>query len=391
MSPAAPGEVLSDGSLLLRHVALADGGGPVDLLVGDGRVASIERGSGAPRWVCLPPLADLHVHANRAFTPAPARPRGLDDAARNVAATLARFGVADHRRHAALLFGAARSHATTRVRTHADVDAGTGLAAVAGTLQAAEEFAPGMQIETVAFAAADSDPVSADGRRRLREAVALGAGLLGAAPAFCDQPQATIDAVLDLAGELGVAVDLHLDEHLQPAACLSGYLARAVARRGLEGRVTLSHGCAIAALDDAARKRTLDELAAARITVIALPRTNLYLQDATGSLPRHRGIANVREMIRHGVAVRFASDNIRDAFYPFGDADLIGVAMDAILATQLDDGGEVVAAICAGRRRPAVDEPADFVLIRADSLDAVFAEAPAERWIARRGVLQLAR
>ncbi|MEO0998782.1 MAG: hypothetical protein AAFX58_14795, partial [Pseudomonadota bacterium] len=328
MSPAAPGETRADGSWLLRHVGLADDGGAVDLIVADGRIESIERGAGAVRWVCLPPLADLHVHANRAFTPAPARPRGLDDAARNVAETMARFGVDDHRRHAALLFAAARSHATTRVRTHADVDAGSGLAAVAGTLQAAAEFAPDMEIETVAFAAAGSDPVTVEGRRRLREAVALGAGFLGAAPAFCDDPKATIDAVLDLAGELDVPVDLHLDEHLQASACLSGHLAQAVSRRGLEGQVTLGHGCAIAILDDDERRRTLDQLAAARITVIALPRTNLYLQDATGTVPRHRGIVNVREMIRHGIPVRFASDNVRDAFYPFGDADLIGVAMD---------------------------------------------------------------
>ena len=213
----------------------------------------------------------------------------------------------------------------------------------------------------------------------------MGAHYLGAAPAFCPDPAASIDAILDLAVELSVPVDLHLDEHLDPSRSFSGHLASATIDRGLAGRVTLGHACAISTLAPREQARVIDTLARAEITVIALPRTNLYLQDSGGNTPTLRGVTSVSEMLAAGVAIRFASDNVRDAFYPYGDADLLGVAMDGILATQVDDPQNVVAAICDGRYSLAEGDPADLVLLPGASVDAVLAEAPAQRWLCRAG------
>jgi cytosine/adenosine deaminase-related metal-dependent hydrolase len=46
---------------------------------------------------------------------------------------------------------------------------------------------------------------------------------MGAVPAYYANPHASIDALPDLARELGVGIDLHLDEHLDAARSLSGY------------------------------------------------------------------------------------------------------------------------------------------------------------------------
>lgn len=380
-----PGEPRADGSLHLQGIVLAGADQAADLTIERGRITAVRTSTEAPKWVCLPPLADLHVHANRAFTPPQSRPSGLEDAVRKVAGVFDAFTREDYRRHAGLLIDAAFRHGTTRIRTHADIDPGSGLDAVAGSLQAGADFADTVDVEVVAFAASGSDPATPAGRDLLREAIAMGAHYLGAAPAFCPDPAASIDAVLDLAIELSVPVDLHLDEHLDPGRSFSTHLANATIERGLTGRVTLGHACAISTLAPAERLRVIDRLAEAEIMVIALPRTNLYLQDSGDHTPVLRGITSVAEMVAAGVAVRFASDNVRDAFYPYGDADLIGVAMDGILATQVDDPPTVVAAICDGRHSLAEDDPADMVLLPGASVDAVLAEAPVRRWLCRSG------
>ena len=380
-----PGEVGADGSSHLHGVVFAGSDDVVDLTIEDGRVSAIRKSGRAAEWVCLPPLADLHVHANRAFTPPESRPRGLEDAVRKVAGVFDAFTAEDYRRHAVMLIDAAFRHGTTRIRTHADIDPGIGLDAVAGSLQAGTDFADTVEVEVVAFAASGSDPATTAGRNLLREAISMGAHYLGAAPAFCPDPAASVDAILDLAVELSVPVDLHLDEHLDPSRSFSGHLADATIDRGLAGRVTLGHACAISTLASPEQARVIDMLARAEITVIALPRTNLYLQDSGDNTPTLRGVTSVSEMLAAGVAVRFASDNVRDAFYPYGDADLLGVAMDGILATQVDDPRTVVAAICAGRHSFAEGDPADLVLLPGASVDAVLAKAPARRWLCRAG------
>jgi len=375
----------------MRFVGLVFAGARdvVDLCVRDGQVSCISPSAGPPRWFCIPPLADLHVHANRAFTPPSSRPRGLEDAVGNVAGLFASFDATDYRDHAMMLIDAARRHGTTRLRTHADVDPAVGLQAVAGSLDARGRCREDVDVEVVAFAAAGADPATAEGRAMLRDAVAMGADFIGAAPAFCAEQMATIDAVLDLAAELSVPVDMHLDEHLDPDRCASGYVAEATMARAMEGRVTIGHACAVAMLPSTARSRLIEALAEARITVIALPRTNLYLQDAATSLPIRRGVAPVREMSLAGVPVRFASDNVRDAFFPYGDADLVGVARDGILASHLDESQQVVAAICDGRVVLEEGDCADMVLLRGTDFDALIADPPARRWVVRRGQPQL--
>jgi len=360
-----------------------------DLYVRNGVISAIVPASGAATWLCTPPLADLHVHANRAFTPPRSRPRGLDDAVSKVAGLFSSFESEDYEHHARMLIDAAYRHATTRLRTHADIDPVIGLKSVAGSIRAGEVYRESVEVEVVAFASASADPATAEGKAMLRDAIQMGAGFIGAVPAFCADQTATIDAVLELAVECDVPVDLHLDEHLQAERCASGYLAAATLERGLQGRVTIGHACAVSMLPTSERRQVIDALAEARITVIALPRTNLYLQDATTSLPLRRGLTPVGEMLASGVSVRFASDNVRDAFFPYGDADLLGVAMDGILASHVDDPVRVIAAICDGRTALAVGDPADMVLLPGESLDAILAQAPSARWVVRGGSPEL--
>src|SRR5260370_645661 len=155
--------------------------------------------------------------------------------------------------------------------------------------------------------------------------------------------------------------------------------------RGLQGRVTLSHLCVLAALDAKAAAALIDKLARAEITVVALPETNLFLQERGETTPVRRGITRVRELLAAGVKVRLGTDNICDWFFPFGDGDMLETACMAAVAAHLDDVPQLIAAACDGRRGIEEGDAADLVLIQASSFDDALARRPSERIVFKGG------
>ena len=83
--------------------------------------------------------------------------------------------------------------------------------------------------------------------------------------------------------------------------------------------------------------------------------------------------------------VRFGSDNVRDVFFPYGDADPLEAAFLAALATHVDDEDALLAAIADGRTRVQQGDPADLVVIEAASLQDALARRPADRLVLRGG------
>ncbi len=209
----------------------------------------------------------------------------------------------------------------------------------------------------------------------------MGANFLGAS---LNAPRA-IDALFTLAERSNLPVDLHLDEHMEPSRALAPMVAEAVIARGLQGRVTFSHLCVLSALAADHARALIERIAAAEITVIALPETNLLLQDRVDGTPRRRGLTLVRELLAAGVKVRLGSDNVRDWFYPFGDGDMLDTARLAVMAAHLDDTAELLGAICDGRCAIEEGAPADLVLIPACSLDDALSRRPAGRIVFKSG------
>jgi cytosine deaminase len=236
-----------------------------------------------------------------------------------------------------------------------------------------------LDVDVIAFATSKSDLADAHALERLQRAVEMGADLIGASLNASADPPRALEALLDLAERSGLPVDLHLDEHLEPDRMLSELVADAVIARGLHGRVTLSHVCALAALDAAAAGKLIDKFARAGVTVVALPTANLFLQDRGAASPLRRGVTRVRELIAAGVPVRCGTDNVRDWFFPLGDGDMLESALFAAVAAHLDDAAALIGAICDGRRAIAEGDVADLVLLPCTSLDDALSRRPADR------------
>ena len=372
---------------VIAGVALGDRPGSFDISLSCGEIAAIEVAStdDKPSWLALPAFVNMHAHADRSFVSPFTRPASLEDAVRAAKLQRASSSSQDIAARARLLLDRAASHGTLGIRTHTDVDPAIGMRAIEGVRVAAAEVAGFMDVEIVAFANAANDPLRPGCLDLMRTAVARGATLLGGVPAMYDKPWESTEALLDLATELNIGVDLHLDEHLDGASSLLDSLAHAVVERGLQGRITASHACAVSNLNIDQMRRVLENVARAEVTLVVLPELNLYLQQRGEPVPRQRGLAPVLEAVRAGVAVRLGTDNVRDWFFPFGDADLLESGYVAALAAHLDAPADLLAALCDGRRGLTVGEPADLVLIRAGSLDDALARRPSDRVLLRKG------
>ncbi len=127
--------------------------------------------------------------------------------------------------------------------------------------------------------------------------------------------------------------------------------------------------------------------------MISLPLCNLYLQDRRTEgfprTPRWRGVTLIRDLLDAGVPVACASDNVRDAFYAFGDFDLLEIYAQSLQLAHLDahlaDSVRVVTSTAAdlvGRPehgRIAPGAPAHLVLLAAQSFSELLSRPGAPR------------
>src|SRR5262249_53448284 len=271
----------------------------------------------------------LHAHADRAYTVQSFRPRSFADALAAAASARTGLTAADVEARAMRLFERSVAHGVTRIRTHTDVDPVVELRSMEGILAAKRRVAASIDVEIVGFSSSRDDLAQSPALARLKRAVDAGADLLGASLNSSADPTRALAALLDLAERADLPVDIHLDEHLQPEKMLAALVADEVIARGLQGRVTLSHLCVLAALDTSAAAELIAKLPHPSITTLALPETNLFLQERGEASPIRRGVTLVRELLAEGGKVRLGSDNVRDWFFPFGDADRLDTALFA--------------------------------------------------------------
>jgi cytosine/creatinine deaminase len=371
----------------INAIAMPDRSGVFSVILRDGLVRTIRPAERASEtaWLALPGFANLHAHADRAYTVQSFRPRSFADALAAAASARTGFTAADVGARAMRLFERSVAHGVTRIRTHTDVDPVVELRSMEGILAAKRRVAASIDVEIVAFSSSRNDLAESPALARLERAVDAGADLLGASLNSSADPTGALAALLDLAERVELPVDIHLDEHLQPEKMLASLVADEVIARGLQGRVTLSHLCVLAALDANAAAALIGKLARAEITVVALPETNLFLQERGERSPLRRGVTLVRELLAAGVKVRLGTDNIRDWFFPFGDGDMLETARMAAIASHLDDVPQLIAAACDGRRTIEEGDVADLVLVQASSLDDALARRPSERIVFKAG------
>lgn len=371
------------------------GGDLVDLVVADGVVTGHEppgrgRGDrvvvGAGR-IALPGLVDAHLHPDKTTW-------GQPWVSRRPASGIAELGQADADLFRALptsvaerahgLMAHAAAHGTRAMRAHADVAPAFGLAGLAGVADARDRLGHVLDVQIVAFP--QHGVRRAPGTAELL-AEAAGSGLAdlvgGIDPiGFDDDLTGQLDLLFGIADRHGVGIDLHLHDR-GPAGLdvIAAVLDRTTALT-LGGKVTISHAFALVDLPAAELDRLGAQLAAAGIGLTTVA-------PAGRTLP-------VRRLRELGVRVGLGSDGVRDAWSPFGNADMLHRAhlMASSLRARLDDDLELGLRAAAEFGAdllglPATDlrpgSPADFFLVRGECLPQIVVDVPPRDLVVRAG------
>jgi cytosine/creatinine deaminase len=374
--------------MILRNATLPDGG-THDIEVKDGRIAALlPPSAGEPPLVVLPPLVDGHIHLDKTLLGLPWIPNqatGNQVADRIAAERRVRAArTVPETETGANLVRQVVASGTLHMRSHVDIDNQLGLRNLEAVLAIRERFRDLVTIQIVAFP--QSGILRSPGTGRLLdEAMRQGADLVGGLdPVGIDGDLAGhLDAVFGIAARHGKGVDLHLHDGGAAGLTQIDAIAERAAALGLGGRVAISHAFALGSVpvDDA--RRTADRLARAGVAIMS---------HGPGAAPMPP-LLLLRE---HGVEVFTGSDNIRDAWSPFGNGDMLERAMLVGYRANFRHDHEPHFALELATSRAArvlgvgdyglkVGGPADMVVVAATTVAEAVASRPCRHMVIKTG------
>ena len=265
-----------------------------------------------------PGFVDPHVHLDKALTGDRTADAvaavDLNAAIRAVRQLKSDFTVEDVASRARRGLEMGLAHGTTTARTHCEADRFIGQRGVQGVQAAARALAGQVDLQVIAF--------PQEGWFETAESIEDGAGpyvaqaidgvlrVVGGninARLWPSNPERQVDETFALAAKHGCDIDYHLDNWDSADAFTLPYVAQKTLDQGWQGRVAVSHIASLAHVSDAVAANTIDLLKQADIQVCVLP-TRMRL-------------TRVLELMEAGVNVSCGTDNMRDPFVRFGDAD----------------------------------------------------------------------
>jgi len=210
--------------------------------------------------------------------------------------------------------------------------------------------------------------------------------------------EACVEGFFEAAVKHGLAIDVHADENGDDEADAVRLVACKALEHGLKGKVTVGHATALALAAPDLRATTLAALRAADVGLVSLPMVNMYLQDRVpGRTPLWRGVTLLHEIKAAGVRVALASDNTRDAFYAYGDLDMLEVLREGVRIGHLDhpigDWPTAVTSVpasilgAAGHGCIIRGLAANLVLFRARSFSELLSRSQHDRIVIRDGAV----
>jgi cytosine deaminase len=336
----------------------------------------------------LPPLIDGHIHLDKTLLGlawVPNQAKGGEVAARIEAEREVRANRnIPESETAANLVRQILASGTLHVRSHVDIDNQLRLRNLHEILKVRERFGDLVSIQIVAFP--QSGIARSPGTAALlEEAIAQGADLLGGLdPVGIDGDlDGHLGVIFGIAERRGVGIDIHLHDVGDSGINQLLAIAERTKAAGLTGKVAVSHAFALGSVPVEIAARTADRLAEAGVAIMS---------HGPGAAP----MPPVKLLRDHGVTVFGGSDNIRDAWSPFGNGDMLERAMLIAYRAnfrhdeELELAFDMVTAAAAHVLgvRPyglAIGGPADFITVEAASLPEAVASRPRRRLVVKGG------
>lgn len=346
--------------------------------------------------VVLPGFVDVHMHLDKALTwPSIPNPSGtLQEAIWRFEEAQADMDIDSITERMTATVRKAIQHGTTAIRTHLNYGTSSYLHKVVEAFQKVQaSFTDYITLEAVLMCPFD---ITKEAEKNIRWAINNGVHLLGGAPHLADNPKTNIADIFELAISLEVDIDLHIDESDDPTAKSLEDVCKWIIQTGYQGRVTVGHCTSLAAMNESEAQELISLVQKAQIGIVTLPSSNMFLMGRRDVGLIRRGLTRVKQLLESNVPVASASDNIQDPFHPYGNGDLLKIALltsyGAHLSTEeeMKQLLEMITSVPAGfmnLQGYGIDPGnwADFVILDTKDIRMVLSDLPVSRETWRRG------
>lgn len=362
----------------------------------DGQASRVIEAGGK---VLIPGLVDSHIHLDKAYIMdrLPNKSGTLMEAIQVTAKLKPTFTKEDVVERATRALFTLVSHGTTHIRTHAEFDPAQGFTGFETVMELKEKYRHLMDIQVVAFPQEGifKCPGVED---MMTQAMDMGADVVGGIP-YNDSPSKEhIDLVFRLAAKYGKPIDFHQDFKDNADSMTIEYICDKTIAEGMQGKVSVGHLTALAAVPPEELEPILKKMADAQINVMCLPATDLHLGARNDTYNVRRTVTPVRKLRDAGVNMCFATNNIRNAFTPYGTGDLMHIAMLGIPVCHLGGADDLPTVLPMLTANPAKalglsdygleeGKKADMVLLDSDSVETCVIDIPERLFVIKNGAV----
>ena len=393
-------------SILFTNAQLIDGS-IVDVVTDNGLITWVGPTNNSPvacnkninlnGYVLSSSFVEPHAHLDKAFlADRITNPSGdLMGAIRGLEAVRSTITHEDVVQRATRAVRLMSQNGVTSIRTHADTTISGGLSSIHALLEVKKKCAHFMDIQVAMLLEWPVTGLAGKEHQALaRDAISAGIDVVGGCPHLDPDPRGAVDFLLNLAVESGLPLDLHADENMRPDSSDLEHLADMVLRANLSHQINASHCVALSSRSEADIDRIAAKVAAAHITVTALPQTNLFLQERGVSTNPARAITPIHRLHRAGVCVAGGADNLQDPFNLIGRADPLEIASLLMISAHVtaDIAMQMIStdahqAVHASRSDLTAGQSANFVALPATNLRESIAMGPPDRIVVYGGVV----
>jgi len=347
----------------------------------------------------VPGLIDAHTHLDKALTADRSgdvfASGGLATAIQAIRTLKQNFDAADVAKRATQALQWSIAAGVTLVRTNVEADPFLQLQAVEGMRAAQQTLADKIDLQLIAFPQEGwfktEGTLEAGCVPFIEQALQRGLRIIGGnvnRGLWPSDPEAQVDDLFRLALQYDCDLDLHLDNWDGAEAFTLPYLAQKTIEHGWQGRVTVAHIASLTHVSDADAEAAIALLKQADITVAVLP-TRIRL-------------TRVAALMEAGVNVVCGTDNLRDPFVRYGNADPLGALLllaqllNALSNKELEQLWQTISINPARMMRLpqygiTPGHPADLVVLDAPSIpEAILCQA-ARLAVLKRGSLVAGR
>lgn len=326
-------------NLLLTNVVMDDSNETVDIFIKDGKFEKIgkdlnetaDRTIDGAGKVVIPGLVESHIHLDKALIAdrLPNKSGTLQEALKVTAELKSTFTREDVMERAETALQMIIKRGTTHIRTHAEFDPIGGFHGFEVIMELKEKYKDFVDMQVVAFPQ-EGILKSPGTEEMMYRAMDMGADVVGGIPYNDTDAKEHLDIVFEIAKKYDKDIDLHQDFKDDFEGQTIEMVAQRTIEEGYVGRVSVGHMTSIGAMPEEQLKPVIALMAKADINVMSLPMTDLHLGGRHDEYNVRRALTPIRKLRDAGVNVVLATNNIRNPFTPYGNGDLMQVAMLAV-------------------------------------------------------------